>query len=293
MAAIIYVGTALKGVLNNLEYRKVAAIIMAAEATLKIVVFYIFLKFLPGSATTLLSSAILALLLTLAPLIWAVSRLPAVRSGDVERVDSLEVLKFAYPISISAVINWIQTQGYRMVMVPLGLAELVGIFATVSGIGNAGMLAASSVFGQIFIPKIYKTAGSYTKTYIRNALLLAIGVLVFGAVFSNLIVDLLTKDEFRRFSWLIVYGIIAEAGNFIIGALSVDLTIRSETKVMLRASVLGLVTTVGIFILIFALKLISVYTIGLPGVLSQITVATYLYTIFHRGRTLQRKLTDA
>ena len=49
MAIAVYVGTALKGLLNNLEHRKVAAVVMAAEAVLKMTIFYIFLKFLPGN----------------------------------------------------------------------------------------------------------------------------------------------------------------------------------------------------------------------------------------------------
>lgn len=251
LAITLYIGTALKGLMNNLEHRKIAALTMAAEAVLKMVVFYGFLKFLPAQATTLMSSAILALLLALAPLIWATRRLSAVRTGRIESIDPHEVFMFAYPISIGAIINWIQSQGYRMVMVPLGFAELVGIFATVSGIGTAGMGAASAVFGQVFVPKIYKTSGDYTKTYVRNASIVIVGVLLFSAVFSDLIVRLLTKEEFRKFSALILFGVLAEAGNFIIGALSVDLTIRNETTTMLWASMLGLLGTVGVFILIF------------------------------------------
>jgi O-antigen/teichoic acid export membrane protein len=284
LAVTVYVGTALKGLMNNLEHRRFTALIMAAEALLKVLVFYLFIRVLPARGTTLMGSMILALLLTLVPLVWATRRLPAVRGGRLQSVDPREVLTFAYPISIGAVINWIQSQGYRMVMVPLGFADLVGVFATVSGIGAAGMAAASAVFAQIYVPRIYKTSGEYTGTYVRNAVLVIGGVLLFSATFAERIVSLLTREEFRPFATLILFGILFEAGNFIIGALSVDLTIRNATKTALWASILGLLATGAVFAVIFAFKQVSVYTIGLPTVLSQLVVVVYLYALFQRQR---------
>ena len=286
LSITLYIGNALKGVLNNLEHRGFVSSILAMEGILKIVIFYAFLTFLPGHATTLISSATLALVLLLVPLAWRASKLPAFTSGKVTEIKVNEVFKFAYPVSIGAVINWIQLQGYRLVLVPLGFAEIVGIYATVSGIGNAGMGAAAVVFGQVFMPRIYKTSGEYTKTYLCNALVLVIGICIFSALFSDTIVTLLTKSEFKQFSWLILYGIIAEAGNFLIGALSVHLTIADKTKEMLVASIIGLVRVVSIFAAIYLLKFASVYTIGLPIICSQIVVLIYLYIVHLNTRTI-------
>jgi hypothetical protein len=166
-----------------------------------------------------------------------------------------------------------------MILVPMGFTETVGIYATVSGVGNAGMAAASAIFGQIFLPKIYKSSGVYTKTYLRNALLLVTGIFLIGAVASNLIVTSLTKEEFGKFSWLILYGVLAEAGNFLVGALCVHLTILGQTREILIASIIGLVSVVGGFLLIYFLSIVGLATIGLPIILSQLTVACYLYSV--------------
>jgi len=64
----------------------------------------------------------------------------------------------------------------------------------------------------------------------------------------------------------------------------VDLTIRNATKTALWASILGLLATIAVFAVIFALKQVSVYTIGLPTVLSQLVVVVYLYALFQRQR---------
>ena len=278
----IYLGTALRGALNNLEHRGFIAAVMASEAILKVALFYVFVMVLPRQATTLVLSSIAALLIALIPVILLAKRLPEFTSGSIERINSSDVLRFGYPVSIGAAVNWIQLQGYRMILVPLGFAETVGIYATVSGIGNAGTTAASSIFGQIFLPKVYKSSGGYTKTYLRHALLLVVGICVLCSIFSNLIVTLLTKEEFRKYSWLLLYGVIAEGGNFLIGALSVQLTITNHTKKLINATMVGLVSVAGIFFALFVLKMVTIYTIGLPIVLSQILVTLYLYVIFKR-----------
>jgi O-antigen/teichoic acid export membrane protein len=268
--------------LNNLEHRGFIAKVTAAEAILKVVLFYGFVFLLPRQATTLVFSTIAALGLALIPLIWLTTKLPVFKTGAIEHIEIKDVLKFGYPVSIGAVVNWIQVQGYRMVLVPLGLTEMVGIYATVSGIGTAGTNAASSIFQQVFVPKIYKSSGEYTKTYLRDALLLILGILVMCAAFSKLIVILLTKEAFRRFSWLLLYGVIAEGSSLLIGALSVQLTITSQTRKMLNATFIGLLSFGISFCALFALKLVTIYTIGLPIILSQILVALYLYTGYSR-----------
>lgn len=282
LSIAVYLGTALKGTLNNLEHRRFIAAIMAIEAILKVALFYAFVMVLPRQATTLVISSIAALLLALVPAIWLAVRLPEFRSGVIERINSYDVLRFGYPVSIGAVVNWIQLQGYRMILVPLGFAEMVGVYATVSGIGNAGMAAASSIFGQVFIPKIYKSSGEYTKTYLGHALLLIMGICVLCGIFSHVIVTLLTKEEFRRYSWLLLYGVIAEGGNFLLGAFSVQLTLTGQTQKFITGTSLCFLSAAGSFYLLFILKLVNIYTIGVPIIFSQILATVYLYVIFRR-----------
>jgi len=282
LAVFIYLGNAFKGVLNNLENQGYVAVVMALEALLKVGVFYCFLMVMPGKATTLIGSAILALFITLIPLVFAARKLKNFRSGRIINIDTVDVFRFALPISIGAVLNWLQLQGYRMVLVPFGYAEMVGIYATVSGIGNAGMGAAAAVYGQIFIPRIYKTNGIYTKTYIRNALLLSFAILCFCALLSGLIVEVLTKHDFRQYSFLILYGVAAEAGNFLIGAISTHLTIANETKKLLVASAAGLATMIICFGFLYLFWEINIYTIGLPIVSSQLMAAIAIYLAARR-----------
>ena len=63
---------------------------------------------------------------------------------------------FAWPVAISVGLNWVQTQGYRFLIVDsLGL-EALGLFVAGYGI-SAGLLAAfESVLTTYFQPRLYK-----------------------------------------------------------------------------------------------------------------------------------------
>lgn len=291
MAMVIYATQALRNTLNNLEHKKLTAGSMVAEAVLKMLLFWLFLKFLPPKGLTLLFSGVIALLLVMLFLLWKAYQLKLFVSHEsalLEKIELSRIWHFCVPISLGAVFNWVQLQGYRLILVPLGYTEIVGIYSTVSNIGSAVMGASSAIFGQLFIPKIYQSEGAYTKTYIRHALLLIMAVLLGAFIFSDFMVALLTKEEFVKYSWLIFFGIIAEAGNFLIGAFSIHVTLTGATKTMLRSSVFGVLFMVFIFALIYYFSTIRVETVGLPIVMSQIGIAVYMYLIFKKSGKVEK-----
>jgi O-antigen/teichoic acid export membrane protein len=166
--------------------------------------------------------------------------------------------------------------------VPLGFVEAVGIFGTVANVGSSGMNACSTVFSQLYIPNIYKTNGKYIKTYLRNALLAIAFVLVVSTLLSKIIVGLLTKQEFVNYSLIILFGILTEAGNFIIGSLTIYLTIHNLTKTTVKMSAIGLFVFFLSFASLYIFKLINVYTLGIPMVLTQLIISIGLYTIVNK-----------
>lgn len=291
MAMLIYANQALRNTLNNLEHKKLTAGSMVAEALLKMVLFWAFLKFMPAKGITLLFSGVVALLLVMLFLIWRAHKLKLFAISEAMQVEKLEFSKiwhFCLPISMCAVFNWIQLQGYRLILVPLGYTEIVGIYSTVSNIGTAVMSASSAIFSQLFVPKIYQSEGSYTRTYIRNALLLVVAVMLGTFVFSDLMVVLLTKESFVKYSWLIFFGIIAEAGNFLIGAFSIHVTLTGATKTMLKSSIFGVVFMALAFLGIYYFSTIRVETVGLPIIVSQIAIVLYMYLIFKKSGRIEK-----
>ena len=282
MAVALYVTTAYKNLLNNLDHKLVVAAVFLVEVVLKTGLFFLAMLFLPPRAIFLLGSNVLALSAILALLAWVARGRGVFGDGSASQVDYREVARFSFPLSIAAIANWLQSQGYRLVLVPLGYTELVGIYATVANIGITAMNAGSVLFGQLYAPRLYQTQGYYLRTYLRNALLLIFLVFVVGALFSEGLIPLLTRHDLGRYSRLMLYGIGTEAGNFLVGGLAIYMTIKNKTHVIMNSSFLGAaVVVVSIFLLYFSGRA-GVYTIGIPIVLSQAAVVAYLFASWKR-----------
>lgn len=286
LALSTYFVNFIRGLINNLERRRMAIYSLLLEGILKIGIYWLFSQHFKSTSTIILTSTLTASLITLCVLFILLKRTEEFKSSKIHVFQYKEIILFSYPISIGAVINWIQLQGYRMILVPLGLVELVGIYGTVANVGTAGMSAASTIYSQLFIPNLYKTQGKYIGTYIKYAILSIITVLIVGYFLSDLIISILTKVELVKYSSLIIYGIVSEGGNFLIGALTIYLTIQNLTKVTIKASLAGLIGFGISFLLLYLFNVINLYTIGLPIVLSQLIIAAYLAFIVYKSKTL-------
>lgn len=287
-ALLTYSAILIRGFLNNLEYRRNAIYTLFIENLLKIFLFILLIRFFSSSATLLLFSSVITMFISNIILYILIRRKKEYRIHNNTEFSFNEIFYFSYPISIGAIVNWIQLQGYRMILAPLGYVEMIGIYATVANVGNAGMNAASTVYAQLFVPNLYKTHGEFISKYIKLAFLLISFVFLVGMTFSKELVELLTNEEFAKYSPLIGYGIVAEAGNFIIGGLSIYLTIHNFTKKTLLSTWIGLTLFILSFIIIYISDLISVSTIGLPIIISQIGVAIYLlYFVFYKIKRIK------
>lgn len=284
MSVALYVTGAFKNLLNNLDHKLMVAALFLLEVGLKAVLFYVALWLLPPRAVSLLGTNIAALLIVLPILIWVAHRRRVFSSGSAHTIDYKEVVQFSYPLSIGAVANWMQSQGYRLVLVPLGYTEIVGIYATVANIGVTAMSAVSVLYGQLYSPRLYQSHGGYLKTYLQGACILIGAVLLVGLLFSDRMIPLLTRHDLGRYSRLMLYGIGTEAGNFLVGALAIYMTIKNQTKAIMTGSFLGVGVVAVSTAAVCLLRTANVYTIGLPIVLAQASVVLYLVWLWRQER---------
>jgi O-antigen/teichoic acid export membrane protein len=283
LAISTYMVNLLRGFINNFEHRRKAIYSLLFETVCKILFLLLYIHFFQSSAKIILWAMLSASLLSFTVLFLLVKMLDEYKLENKTTFILKDIFSFAFPISIGAVTNWIQLQSYSLVLVPLGFVEAVGIFGTIANVGSSGMNACSTVFSQLFVPTIYKSHGRYINTYLRNALL-AIGfVLIFSTFASKIIIELLTKKDFAHYSMVIIYGILTEAGNFIISANIIYLTIYNLTKSTTKMSVAGLTVFFFSFILLYLFKNINVYTVGLPMALSQLAISTGLYILVYKN----------
>ena len=274
----------LRGFINNLEKRRIAVYTMLFEGVLKIILFLILNHYFNSNSFIILLSLLISSIITLLLLYSILKKMDEYKCQDLKKIEYKNIIKFSYPLSIGAVINWIQIQGYRMILVPLGLVETVATFGTISNIGSSGMNAFSMIFAQLFIPNIYKTNGEYLKTYLKNALILILFILIVSFTFSDLIINLLTSESFNKYSSIIIVGVISEGGNFIIGAITVYLTLHNLNKYTIKVNLIGLTTFVLSFTGLIIADIINVYTVGIPIITSQILIVIYLLAVIKKNR---------
>jgi hypothetical protein len=138
------------------------------------------------------------------------------------------------------------------------------------------------VFSQLIVPNIYKSNGTYITIYIRNAVFAILFVLTCSTLLSDIIVGLLTKASLIPYSKILIYGILTEGGNFLIGSLTIYFTIHNFTKSTIKMSLLGLVIFFISFFTLFALQKISPFTLGIPMVLTQYVIAGGLFLLVYK-----------
>jgi O-antigen/teichoic acid export membrane protein len=282
LAIAQYIVQALRNTLNNLEHKGLTSFSLVQEAVVKILVFLILVKYFVPSALLLMASWLIALGVTALSLAYQASKLGIFVTSEKYIVKTNEIFHFSYPISVGAVCNWVQIQGYRLVLVPLGFTEMVGIFATLSSIGSAGMAAAAMIYSQTFSPLIYKTSGQYTAKYLQRAIVLIGFVLLLCILLGDFVVQIATNLKFEPYWYLMIYGVLADGSNLLIGALAIHITLTSSTKNIMTSSVLGVITLFVSFGLLFLTHAITVYTIGIPLVFSQFVVIAYMYWNFKK-----------
>lgn len=284
MAAALYSSGSLKSLLNNLEHKNVAAAAFLLEALAKIGVFLAVIHVVQSGPAALLGSNILVLFVETALLLLVCGRLNIFGPGRIVPIETREVVRFSLPMAGSAVANWLQLQGYRLVLVPLGFGEAVGIYAAVSNIGLTGMNAVSVIFSQLFTPNIYKSHGAYAGRYLRNAAILSAAVLLGGALLSAPLVKILTRRDLAPYHNLVAYGILTEVGNFLIGGIAIALTIKGTTKPVLQSTLFGLAVVALTFGLLQIFGAVNAVTIGLPIALSQALIVLTLFPQWKRSR---------
>ena len=282
LAVAIYVVQALRNTLNNLDYRGLVSFNLVQEAAIKIIVFLLLIKYFQPSELLLMAVWLISLLTCGMMLLLRTKKYGLFRCAEKQVIQAQDVFYFSYPISVGAVANWIQLQGYRLILVPMGFPEIVGFFSTITSIGSAGMSAAATIFNQAFSPNIYKTAGGYTATYLRNATILIAGILFATLLIGDFIVRMATSPAFQPYWIVMIYGVLIDAGNLIIGALNVHITLTRSTKKIMSSSVLGVIGLIASFSLLFMTHRVTVYTIGIPLIFSQLIVIAFMYLEYRK-----------
>ena len=283
MAITQHIVNSLRGGLNNLGFRQSAALTQLFEVILKVSLLAAFIWGVQGTSLTVMGTNTFALFISIFLLLWLTLQKDFWSGIEVPQPSTRSVILFSWPISIGALVNWGQTQGFRLVLIPMGMSEIVGVFSTINAIGIAGMSVAVATYFKMFIPDIYKSGGQTTPNYLLGGIGLILIIFLISFIVLEPLVSLTTNVSFTPFRWLLLIGVLTEGCNLLIGGIGIHMTILGLTRPLLWCSIAGVFTA---FLLLAGLimgEMISVWTVGIPILASQIIVVVLSYAIWKKS----------
>lgn len=277
LAAFLYFSTSLRNYLNNRGHNLFTGAMLFLEAGIKVISFLMLLAVGTSHINAFVLSTIIAFLIEVLLLAFFFYLRVPFAWDETTDLHFRSLLKTSGPVSFSALCNWLQLQGYRIVYVWLGLPEIAGLYAAVSNLGLMGMNASSTVFSQMLLPRVYASKGSYIFQYLRYALLLSFVVLLGYLAFGKILLLVLTKKQFEPYAILMIFGVLVETGNLLIGAASTYFTIKQTASHLVAANIAGLLAAgLGISACLIW-RPHSYYALGAALAVSQFVVCVILF----------------
>ena len=211
-------------------------------------------------------------------------------SCHVERnylADQRRLFMSILPISGSGLLNWAQLQGYRPLVSnasSVGL-EIVGTISFMSTLGSTAANAAFTILAQFQLPYQYQSKGKTTPRYLMLLFLLTV-VLAFASLPAGLAFLWVTdKTQLFGLVYLVVLGVILEAGNAAIGVCTNHLNVLGKS--MWNLPVAGLTGCAVTYCLLLSPKLLTdqYMHIAMSLVMGQLTaLVIVLYLTYQQNK---------
>ena len=286
LAALLYLCSSVRNLLNIRGQATFAAGMVVLESAGRLIAFMLASAWTTPSAQTLLASSIAALAVELVILLWQARRsLPL--SPDRTSLDTpAHIVRTAGALSGGAASNTVQLQAYRVLFPAAGHPHTSAALGVTSNIGAVAMSACAQVFSQLFLPRLYQTRGASIGQYVAWSLGMAAAVLAVGLSLSEFLVRHLTQPAYIPYAAAIGVGIVIEAGNLVVGAYGIFLTLHGRAGALFRFQLAGAVFSLTGCLLLLTRAPESPLLVGVVVAASQLLVAPALGFYVHR---LQRQ----
>lgn len=229
----IFLITTLRNILNNLFLQKIVNISFLVEGILKVTLLAILLKV---KFTEPKSALVLSLLLSgFITVLFLLKKFPLLKSIDLSsfKFEIRSVLKPVmnfFPLSVSAALLLIQTQGYRVIYNNFNLDESVGLYSTTTNIGTVITGAIFIIINQYLHPQIYKNNRQSTRVFALLALpLLFCGVLILYFL-SKYITTVILSPTFDKMAYLMIYGMLVDGLVQLNGVLTIQYSLKNKNS---------------------------------------------------------------
>ena len=159
----------------------------------------------------------------------------------------IKVFHFSWPLSIAAGLYWLQSEGYRFVLLKVTSIDIVGKFVVAFSLGSIFMIAAETIFNQIYLPRFYKhiareTAQSHNiawNTYFKKAIGVFIPLGLVLSAMSPFIARWLLHDNYQDIGYFLAFGSLAQLMRIISGVFYFGFLAKKNTGKLVIPGVIG------------------------------------------------------
>ncbi len=161
----------------------------------------------------------------------------------------LALLMFVWPLAISVLLTWVQSQSYRFLVQDVIGLEALGLFVVGYGISVSLIGVFESVISTYFIPAFYKRTSSENRdeqaqAWREYASAMLVSLLVTIAVVISVSDDLariLLDEKFAQASQYVVWGALAEGARVTVATYALIAHAGMETRKLIIPNVFGAV----------------------------------------------------
>lgn len=146
------------------------------------------------------------------------------------------------PIALSALLNLIQLQGYRIIIGDwLGDQVAVGQVATLSVLGLSGAAGVLGLFSQLWLSRVYHGDGADYLRMVRKGAQLVLVLAIVSAPVGFVFLHMIDKPNLVPYAYLIPLGALVEGGNFLLGIIGSRLNASSKAESLWIIAKFGMV----------------------------------------------------
>ena len=281
-------------ILNTLGYRSLYVIFMNLSLWLGLGAALGLIVWGGKQAEYWMTGLLLGQIAVMIPSGLAILKLPKqqsvqfIKSGNTAGFDVRSVFVFSWPLIITTGFYWMQTNGYRFVLVGFTDAATIGLFTIGLTIGVAPMKMFETVFTEYYQPIFYRDIAftdthqkaqawnRYISAYFPSIILMG-SFIGFGGPF---LARLLVSESFHQVSWLSLWGVLTQLALMVYAAyVSFSFALLDTRRLMISNFFGALVaiggtlllapwqpllgTAIALFLAMFVTMLITAFNLGI------------------------------
>jgi len=174
-----------------------------------------------------------------------------VKSLQWNMVKLMGLLGFVWPLVISVLLTWVQTQSYRFIVQDMIGLQALGLFAIGYGVSASLIGSFESVMGAYFVPIFYKRISSENKhkqalawseyaSVMFSSMVIVVTVVM---IFSHEIALVLLDESFVSAADFIVWGALAELARVVVGVYALLAHAGMDTKKLIVPNMVAAISS--------------------------------------------------